>query len=297
MSREMPEQVKNNLLIRKKIWNRVHKQNKNFVGAFTGDVGDGKSYGAITLAQILDPNFSVDKIAFTPEQFLDLVRQDYPEGSVIVLEEGGVNADNRNFWKEANKQINYVLETWRHQNRICLITLPSLGGLDKKVTGRLHAYIDMKTVDHSQNISLGKYYEIDQKAFKGKIIRRFPVLEYPETHIKKIVKWLKFRPPGQDLREKYEELQAKYKDEVVEKGFEKIKEENEKKKERSATEIAEEIINDDELFESFKKTNHSQKFLKKSLIGEHFNISGRKAKRVKDVVYDEIGLDEKENWI
>ena len=44
----------------------VYNKNKNFLCVVCGSTGSGKSYSSLRLAEALDPNFDVSRIAFTP---------------------------------------------------------------------------------------------------------------------------------------------------------------------------------------------------------------------------------------
>ena len=49
------------------------KQNRNLIGIFVGDTGSGKSLSSISLAEQIDPDFSVERIVFTVQELITLV--------------------------------------------------------------------------------------------------------------------------------------------------------------------------------------------------------------------------------
>ena len=64
--------TKNSVWLLQWIRNRI-KKNRNLIALFIGDTGSGKSLSSIRLAERVDPNFNVDRIVFTVDDFLALV--------------------------------------------------------------------------------------------------------------------------------------------------------------------------------------------------------------------------------
>ena len=69
-----------------------------------GPTGSGKSYGAIRLAERIDPNFSVNRIVFTVKDFIHLMNQGLPKGSVIVFDDAGLGINSRE-WQSLPSKI------------------------------------------------------------------------------------------------------------------------------------------------------------------------------------------------
>ncbi|WP_346140215.1 hypothetical protein, partial [Streptomyces virens] len=59
-----PEAVRKRPILRTKIWNRMHRKDKNFMGIVLGDTGDGKSEFGLRLCEVIDPNFSAEQVVF-----------------------------------------------------------------------------------------------------------------------------------------------------------------------------------------------------------------------------------------
>src|SRR6266705_171041 len=79
------------LAVRKEQWiaaeirQRVLEHNLNAIIIFIGPTGFGKSYSGLRLAELIDPKFGLSHIAFSAENFLDLVNGgDIEPGQVIV---------------------------------------------------------------------------------------------------------------------------------------------------------------------------------------------------------------------
>ena len=71
---------------------------------FPGETGSGKSLSSIRLAERVDPNFNVDRIVFTVQDFLALVNSGLPPGSVIVFDDAGLGINAR-LWQEMNARV------------------------------------------------------------------------------------------------------------------------------------------------------------------------------------------------
>jgi len=67
-------------------------KNKNFLAVFLGPTGSGKTYSALRFAETLDPEFGIDRVAFSTIEFMKILLYDesIKSGSVIVWDETGV---------------------------------------------------------------------------------------------------------------------------------------------------------------------------------------------------------------
>lgn len=311
---KMPKAVKKNQILKRKIWNPIHRKNQNWMGGLVGETGRGKSWAGLCLAETLDPNFSIDQVAFTPIEFLELVKSnEYGKGSFIVFDEAGVGISNRDWYSEVNKQVGFVLDTWRNQNRGAIFTLPSLGGLDKKALGRLHGYIDMKGIDYEEGNSLGKYYNIVQDTWSGQIYRKFPELREPGKDYMIEKKWIKFMRPSEELRQAYEEKVQKFKQQLAEQGLEKVQDEMSDDEDRDPKEVAEIIISqghpgkdvpfrpedgsDSYAVKQNGEGDSAQYYIDRDIIQMDYSVSERMSKKIKKHIYRKMGLDVSDNWV
>jgi len=73
------------------IQTRLLKLNKNFLACCVGPPGSGKSFAMMRIAEILDPEFNIDRVVFSSEQFRQLLNSGtLKPGSFIVWDEAGV---------------------------------------------------------------------------------------------------------------------------------------------------------------------------------------------------------------
>ena len=186
------------------IWRRVNKLNRNYICCFVGGTGSGKSWSAISLAKTLDPTFNLDRIVFTPEQFLNLLNTTtLPKGAVIIWEEGGVSYSARDFWSISNKLIGYVLQSFRYQNLILIFTLPSLKFLDVIARRLMHGYFETQTIHYKEGLCSCKHFRMQPNAKTGDVYYKYPRVKGVEGT--KVITRLEFRKPPDDFIKSYED--------------------------------------------------------------------------------------------
>jgi ABC-type dipeptide/oligopeptide/nickel transport system ATPase component len=126
---------------------RVRK-NKNFVGVVQGPTGSGKSYSAISIAELVDPNFCADNIVFTGKELMRLIKSGkLKSGSAIVFEEVGIEMDSQKWQSLQNQMLKYLLETFRHRNFILIMTTPYLSYISKGSRLLIHGVFETISID------------------------------------------------------------------------------------------------------------------------------------------------------
>lgn len=107
----------------------VHQDLDGLVYLF-GREGSGKTTLAFQLAMILDENFSIDKVAWTPEQFISLVKT-AKQYDCIVLDEAYFTFANQNRMNHFQKVIISLLTMIRSKNLFIIIVSPTFFDLSK----------------------------------------------------------------------------------------------------------------------------------------------------------------------
>jgi len=230
--------------IYKKILERIHERDKNYIGVVLGEPGTGKSWAAIRMAEILDPTFSNDRIIFPPMSNLLNKMKQYKKkdkmrkGMFWVLDEGGVAASNRRWYTDANIYFNYILQSFRKLNQGLLITLPHLNLLDNQskqfrngtiilkrkgeaiyfknyvyeTTGEVHRTHFKKEGEKIKGIHFKLPQYIDMEKYekrKDEFLENIMTDQIQEANISKQEKLLKKKEKVQNNIEKY-----KYNDEI-----------------------------------------------------------------------------------
>jgi len=157
------------------IKDRVVVHNKNAMVLVVGATGSGKSYGALRLAEILDPpdpvtgyeGFTIKRCVFDTEKFLELMKDGLDnntlrKGSVIIYDEMGIGHSNRNFYDSLNKALNFVFQGFRRENLIVFMTVPKLKFVDLQLRELMHYIIVPKKIDFKRNVLWCKGYIVHQ---------------------------------------------------------------------------------------------------------------------------------------
>lgn len=218
------------------IQNRTLKKNKNFLGTITGPTGSGKSWAGLSIGEMVDPDFNVDRIIFTGRELMDLINSGkLKSGSFILWDEAGIDLSSRNWQSLTNKMLNFVLQTFRHKNLILIFTTPYHDFLDVASRKLFHAEFETSSINKTKktcrikpkllqyNADLKKWYKKYLKIVKGGVgkstIRRWDVPK-----------------PSDELIRMYEEKKNKFTavlNKDIESKLEKLKEKEETKPEVS----------------------------------------------------------------
>jgi len=110
----------------------VLKKDRDWHSVIDGEEGVGKSVFAQQVALYLDPNFTLDNIIFTADQFLKKIKDPNTKpGTAIVLDEAFNAANARASMSEVNRSMAGVATEMRQKNLFILIVLPSFFDLDR----------------------------------------------------------------------------------------------------------------------------------------------------------------------
>lgn len=197
------------------ILERLHQNNRNFLTAITGPTGSGKSYSGLHLCERIDQDFDVDNVVFSAKELLMLVKQgDLPSGSAILFEEAGVEANNRTWQSTANQALNFLFQTFRSMNYMVVLTLPSLGGLDKQIRQLLHCFMPTQGIDrkHSTVEIKPLFLQVNQQT--GDIYKKYLQFTDDDGEQKQLTRW-HAKMPSKDLRERYEKKKQEYQEELI----------------------------------------------------------------------------------
>lgn len=296
----MPPAVQDTVILKKKVWKRIHRKNQNFVGFLTGDVGSAKSGSTASIAQAVDPDFGIDDVCFTPEAVMDKASdfENYDKGRFIVFEEGGVNADAKDFWDDVNRALDYVLQTWREQNRGLLINLPSMDLIDKRLRKRGHAFMEMDGKLDGEYAYV-KYMNIIEDKWTGDLYRKYPELRDPSDGLVKKFKRMRVAAPPESFWNKYEPKQRKFKRELAERLAEEIKDGASDGDSMSNEDIAQEVVNDASKLENYMQQNGKQIYLDRDLLYSDYadeGISDKDTRRIKKKIYQVKGWHDRDNY-
>ncbi len=151
-------------------------RNKNFIACITGPTGSGKSYSALKEGEILDPNFSIDNVVFSPEQFMDIINgktKKLKRGSVIVYDEAQVTMAALDFQTLASKLINSCLQTFRFMGFILIMTSPHFKFLNASCRKLFHSRIETVSIDVKEKTCKLKPFLLQTNQESGDIYHKY----------------------------------------------------------------------------------------------------------------------------
>jgi hypothetical protein len=219
-----------------KVLSRLHNKNQNWICVICGPTGTGKSYTALRIAELIDPDFDIDRCTFHAEEFLNLVNSGVLKtGSAIILDEAGVGIPARQWYDICNKSVNYVLQTFRRENVALIMTTPSLSFIDVQARMLSHAYVDTQKIDRKKKMVLVKFMACQLNPKTGKVYYKY--YRKGRQALKRV--WIE--KPSAGLIKDYERKKRIYSKGLYASAMKDI-EKIELKKKLTSKEIAEEIL-------------------------------------------------------
>lgn len=276
-----------NVILKHHAWGPMWVENSNAIFTVVGDPGDGKSWASLRMAEVIDPTFTIDRVAFDIIEFIRLVMDDsIGQGQVIILEEGEVEASAYDWHSKSNKVFRTILDTWRHQNRMAIINLPTFAALDKGARRRTDAIVEMMEAKPWKDYSQAKFKLASYGNIEDNFTSPFQTLEGKER------RYIRFRPPSKELREEYEFQKEEFTSGLNQELLEELLEDHE---DTEGDEKKPENIKDDILErgaeEEYISTYNGRRYVKHELIEADYDIGGRRSKTVKSLLERELGLD------
>lgn len=186
--------------------------NLNFVALFTGETGVGKSWSAIEMAREIDPEFdSVKQVAFSFAGLMRIINKfnNKTDGElykkkykVVIFDEAQTDVNRRNWQSKANKFLNFVLSTFRHQNIIVFFTTPYEDYIDSAAIKLFHAKFECRGWNKKTKTSLLRP-KILQYNPQQKKMYYHSLHVITKTGVKKMMFW-KIKCPSKELTDPYE---------------------------------------------------------------------------------------------
>lgn len=183
--------------------NQRIKNNKNWLCIFTGPTGSGKSWSAISIANMLNPDFDICRLVFKGKKLMALINSGAytKKGVVFIWDEAGVDLSNRNWQSVTNKVINYLLQTFRHRNFILIFTAPYADFIDISTKKLFHAEFQTVSINKTKKTVTVKPKQIQYNSNKGKFYYHYLRIRKPGTGIIKVKKWAIPKPPKNLIKE------------------------------------------------------------------------------------------------
>jgi len=205
----------------KRVKKKVQKQNNNYQLIIVGPTGSGKSWSALTLASAVDPDFTTDHVAFSPQEFIDITKDTNP-GQAIVFDEAGVGIGNRDWYKKVNKKMMKIMQTIRHENQFILFTTPDTSFVDKQARSLFDSYMEMVSLNPQKKEAIAKIQRMQMNPKTGKIYYKNLRFDNLNTGFREKISKYKMKPPTQDLTKPYEKRADKFKRRLKDEGVKNV---------------------------------------------------------------------------
>jgi len=279
-------------ILRQKVWRPANAENDWCVFVIVGREGSGKSHTCLSILEKADPSFNAQRASFDPEHFLETI-VDIPEeqrrGKAVMLDEAGVGMGVRSWHDQGQISFNKVLQTARDDNMIIGMTLPRLKELDSQTRGRLHGFLEMRDVQPGDYATFSWKNVSPTRDERDELYKWYPRLTTGGR--KRPVKKLKIGPPSDDLLRTYEQHKEEFKAELYEETIQEMGD-GDGDEDRSERDIADELIESGGWEEYVGTHNQNGRtYIEDDMIAIDYDISGRKAGRVKKLLYRSEEVD------
>lgn len=211
---------------------RIQK-NKNFLGFISGQTGSGKSWSSLSIAEQLDPEFSIDRCVFSGLELMQLINSGtLKRGSCIVFEEAGVELNNRQWQSITNKMLNYLVQTFRHRGFILILNSPHMDFVDSATRKLFHAEIRTAGINFKTNECLLKPQLLQYNGRMQKFY--YKRLKVITAEGKVPIDLWKVAKPSQELLDVYEQKKHRYTQQLNEEILQELMSAHAKQQEKTA---------------------------------------------------------------
>ena len=204
---------------------KLEKLDEDRIYIVDGRERTGKSLFTLQQAKFIDPTFNVDRVCFTPEEFLEQIRTT-PKGGVVVFDEAFRGLSSKSSQSKVNKMIVQSMMECGQRNLIIFIVLPTFFLLEiyaaiLRSNALFHVYKDkngkrvFKTYNYAKKSLLyreGKkkgysyaFPKVSAKATGGRFFNIYPISE--KQYRKKKADSLQEMEPGATSRDQTITLQ------------------------------------------------------------------------------------------
>ena len=163
------------------------KHNQDECLMIVGAKGSGKSNAAIYIAErvalyvaeikggVPEDYFTYENIGIITREEIVRVMQMRKQYSIYILDDIGVGWNSRNYMQKINKVLNDILQVFRTNNNMLILTLPDSFLIDKVPRRLINHYAEMHQQLYDQGLSIMKLFNVEPKPRFGDAHHTFPV--------------------------------------------------------------------------------------------------------------------------
>ena len=133
------------------------KKKKGIILFFTGETGEGKSYGGLRLLELwyrkwFDEGFPINHVCNTLEEAILLVKDFVRAGEGIMIEELSVHAGSREALTPSNILFNKFVDICRIKQAVIIGNMPHISFIDKHLQMMAQSWVNCNKVDFKREI-------------------------------------------------------------------------------------------------------------------------------------------------
>jgi hypothetical protein len=279
-------------LIRHIVESRFRQKKCTFI-AICGGVGEGKSYTALRIAEIIQPDFNVkEQVVYYPQQFLQVIENARSKGyKVVVLDEAHTTVPARLWYTFTNLAVSLVASTFRQlKSLVVIIVAPNINWIEKSLREMVNFYGVVFRKEGSP--AYLKLYEIGFNYFD---------LTDQNPYLKKITFAYNGRPyklnvlevgvPSERIIQEYEQVASEFKKQLIQKQLQEVVRKIEKATEvsfKNIDEIVNALIENQKLLFSLVKKRKEGIKLKKEEVKRLFKLTEAEIKELEQKLFEKM---------
>jgi len=141
----------------------------NATMTITGEQGSGKSYSAMRLGYMTDPDFNADSICFSLKEFKKAIDQ---RKKTIVLDDSEVFANARDAMSRPSKWLSKTFDAIRFKRNFIIITAPSFESVEKTIRLRTQIQAISRGINIANRTSIISPYFLSIDPMTGELYRQ-----------------------------------------------------------------------------------------------------------------------------
>ena len=159
------------------IYKRMYVKNENMLMSIIGAPGTGKSWSAISLCCLIDPEFDEDSVCFSADDFTQAIKD---RRRAIILDDVGLIAGSRRFLSADNVFLGQIAQAMRFLNSMVILTAPIHNFYDLQLRKLINLLLMTKYINRQTKMVGMRAWFLTSNPFKGKDYQHRPIQRTPK---------------------------------------------------------------------------------------------------------------------